>query len=267
MYQFTEDCCIGIEHIDAEHKQLFAMINEGMDLLKGDEKMAYAGAKSLIPSLRRYAALHFAHEEEYMESIHDRELALQKEEHRQFAQYVNNFDLDDLQENHAREALDNLLQYLARWLYHHILGSDMMIGYNLDEGEEDTFAFSDKYKTGIQLVDDEHRRLFEIIKETNDAVQAELVHDKFDLILDIINELKDYTILHFKDEETYMEKINYEGLPAQRLAHEAFVEKLKLINLDEVDDNQQEYLEDLIEFLLGWLSTHILKMDKKIPVK
>lgn len=31
-----------------------------------------------------------------------------------------------------------------------------------------------------------------------------------------------------------------------------------------MDDNQEEYLMDLIGFLLGWLSNHILGSDKKI---
>ena len=39
------------------------------------------------------------------------------------------------------------------------------------------------------------------------------------------------------------------------------------INYDNMDDNQQEYLNDLVEYLLNWLSTHILKMDKRIPTK
>ena len=63
-----------------------------------------------------------------------------------------------------------------------------------------------------------------------------------------------------------MESIGYEGIEAQKHAHLAFVEKLNEINLDDMDDNQQQYLEELVEFLLGWLSNHILKMDKRIPV-
>lgn len=34
--------------------------------------------------------------------------------------------------------------------------------------------------------------------------------------------------------------------------------------LEAMDDNQEEYLMDLIGFLLGWLSNHILGSDKKI---
>ena len=81
------------------------------------------------------------------------------------------------------------------------------------------------------------------------------------------NELKDYTKLHFKDEEEYMEKIGYEGLAAQKLAHESFVDRLTGINMEEVDDGQQEYLFELIDYLLEWLKNHILKMDKQIPAK
>ena len=106
-----------------------------------------------------------------------------------------------------------------------------------------------------------------LIKETNDLIDEKLLHDKYDAIVHIIGELRDYTIMHFSDEEEYMESINYEGIEAQKAAHTAFVDRLNQINLDNVDDNQQEYLCELINYLLGWLSTHILKMDKKIPAK
>ena len=70
-----------------------------------------------------------------------------------------------------------------------------------------------------------------------------------------------------QDEEEYMEKIGYEGLAAQKLAHESFVDRLTGINMEEVDDGQQEYLFELIDYLLEWLKNHILKMDKQIPAK
>ena len=63
-----------------------------------------------------------------------------------------------------------------------------------------------------------------------------------------------------------MEGIHYEGLSAQKRAHEAFVDKLENINFDHVDENPQEYLQELLEFLLGWLINHILYTDKKIPL-
>lgn len=270
-YEFTKDCFIGVKDIDQEHERLFEMINQGMELVSQDENVALCVAKELIMQLRQYANTHFAHEEAYMEQIQDAELERQKKEHTEFCEYMNQQDVSKLTEENVREMLTELFAYLAKWLYRHILGSDMMIGQHkiIEEAKEkeDVFAFTDKFKTGIELVDEEHRKLFEIIKETNDLIDQQLLHDKYDAIVHIIEELKEYTRLHFSDEEAYMKEIGYVGLEAQQAAHIAFVDKLNQINLDEVDENQQDYLYELIDYLLSWLSTHILKMDKKIPVQ
>lgn len=268
MYEFTEDCMIHIDNIDNEHRRLFQMINEAFSLLETTNDAASI-AKSLIANLKDYASMHFAHEEAYMESIHDPELSLQKKEHAAFTDKINQFVLDTSSADAAKASLNELLTYLVHWLYHHILSSDMMIGKMgvLSDNTDDPFAFTDKYKTGITLVDDEHKHLFEIIKDTNDVIHAELLHDKYDEIMRLLADLKNYTEFHFSDEEALMEQIHYPKLEAQKRAHSAFVERLvevDLTDLDNMDDNQQEYLLDLIQFLLGWLSNHILGSDKQI---
>ena len=128
------------------------------------------------------------------------------------------------------------------------------------------FAFTSKYQTGIKLIDEEHERLFALIEETDQIIHSELLYDKYDEIVQIIDGLRDYTLFHFKDEEAYMQRIGYAELEAQKIAHQAFIDKLNDIDLFEVDEKQEEYLEELIAFLLNWLVNHILKMDKKIPV-
>lgn len=268
MYKFTDDCLIGIEEIDNEHRRLFHMINEAIDLSKENMDVS-AITKNLLPGLKDYAATHFSHEEAYMERIHDPELPIQKKEHEDFTKTVNSFSLDTSSPEATKKSFDELLTYLVRWLYRHILSSDIMIGKmsSISANEEDPFAFTEKYHTGIDLVDNEHRRLFEIIHDTNDLIHAELLHDKYDEIMHLLAELKDYTEIHFHDEEALMERIQYPELDAQKRAHTAFVERLveiDLTELDDMDDNQQEYLIDLIQFLAGWLINHILGSDKKI---
>ena len=269
MYHFTEDCMTGIMQIDEEHQRLFQMINEAFQLVESGE-VSILTAKSLMNALSKYASEHFTHEEDYMERINDPELTIQRVQHQAFRDKLESVTLDNVNEAQANAIMQDLLQYLSRWLYRHILKSDLFIGQEQLQGnkpvKDNIFAFTEEYHTGIAFVDEEHKRLFEIIRETDEVIHAELLHDKYDQILRILEELRDYTEMHFQDEEAYMKRIGYEGLEAQKIAHNAFVEKLKEINLEDVDDHQEQYLEELIDYLLGWLIHHILKTDKLIPV-
>lgn len=270
MYQFTEDCLTGIEQIDKEHEKLFELINQTVKLLNNellDDK--YHQVSGVLEELRNYTDTHFANEEAYMAAINDPELERQKKQHMAFREKINMLGFANIDElKGQQQALDDLLKYLVRWLYQHILSSDILIGKmpSVEEWreQENPCVFTAKYMTGIPLIDGEHETLFEIIGEANDLVKAELLHDKYDEIVAILGKLTDYTREHFQDEEEYMESISYPGLEAQKMAHRAFVSKLEEIDLEQVDQNQQKYLEELMEFLFGWLSNHILKSDKLI---
>ena len=269
MYQFTDDCLTGIEIIDNEHRQLFATINAISEILT-DEMRApdevLQSAKELLVILKEYAATHFAHEEEYMEQIHDPELVRQKKEHTEFTEKVNGVDLETQDVSRGIRVFRDMMEYLSLWLYRHILASDTMIGRIRVVHENPVMlTFSEKYCTGVELIDKEHRRLFEILADLNELSRDEFLSDKYDAIADIVEELKDYTVKHFQDEERYMRSIGYEGLAAQQNVHQSFIDKIDAIDLSEMDDKQQEYLDELIDFLANWLINHIMKMDQKIP--
>lgn len=264
MYQFTDDCKIGIGQIDKEHEYLFELVNEAYEALNSSKENRVAVVKEILVKLQDYAKTHFAHEEAYMEGIKDPELPMQKREH---AAFVAEIDSLIQESNMDADVLREVLSFLTRWLYHHILSSDLMIGKMEVATKDNPFAFTQNFHTGIALIDEEHKNLFDIIARTHELIHAELLHDKYDEIMGILAELKEYTEKHFRDEEAYMEKIQYPKLEQQKIAHAAFIEKLvdiDLFDIDEMDDNQQEYLEGLIDFLSSWLVNHILQMDKPI---
>ena len=167
-----------------------------------------------------------------------------------------------------QQVVTDLLNFLAKWLYGHILSSDIMIGKLPATDDwmlrDNPCEFTDEFRTGIDFIDNEHQELFRIIERANNLVKA-LVSDSYDDIMSILGELEDYTKFHFSEEEEYMESIHYEGLEAQKRAHAAFIDRLEQVDPDEIDANPQEYLNELLEFLLNWLINHILYTDKKIP--
>ena len=272
MFTLTSDCIIGVEEIDNEHRRLFELLNEGLDMLHNNYLPdRYEDIKALLRELESYADHHFAHEEAYMEKLRDPELILQRSQHMVFKEKIRNWYFANIDEVEEQEkVLDELLNFLVRWLYHHIIGSDIMIGKlpPLEEWmiRENPCEFTDDYKTGIYLIDKEHKQLFHIIDKVNRMVHEQITDEDYEEIMNILGELKAYTEFHFKDEEEYMEGIRYEGLAAQKRAHAAFIEKIEDIKMEDIEKNPQEYMETLIEYLLGWLINHILYTDKKIPL-
>ncbi len=270
-FEFTQDCITGIETIDDEHRNLFALLSKAYVLVCTEyHSDYYQELKNILEELDDYAETHFAHEEEYMVQIRDPELIRQRSQHAFFRDKVREYEFVNIDnEEEQQRVLTELVRFLAKWLYRHILSSDILIGKlpPLEEWmvRENPCEFTDEYLTGIELVDAEHKELFRIVDKANQLVKNFDSLSGYDSIMQILNELKEYTKEHFADEEEYMEGIQYEGLSAQKRAHEAFVDKLENISLDQIDANPQENLQELLEFLLGWLINHILYTDKRIP--
>jgi hemerythrin len=126
------------------------------------------------------------------------------------------------------------------------------------------YEMKPEFFTGIELIDSEHARLFELANEAYQLMQDQYTPDKYDYIVGILNSLRDYAKQHFSDEETYMESIQYKKLFTQKIEHQAFITKLEEINLDTIDENQEKAILDLLAFLNEWLIQHILEKDMLI---
>lgn len=126
------------------------------------------------------------------------------------------------------------------------------------------YEMKEEYKIGVELIDNQHKKLFELADKAYMLLKDEFTIDKYDKIVEILQELKDYTIFHFKSEEDYMASINYKRMFTQKVEHDAFIKKLEAIDLKNVDENQDESLMEVLNFLNDWLTEHILKNDKLI---
>ena len=102
------------------------------------------------------------------------------------------------------------------------------------------YEMKKEYFTGITLIDDEHRQLFDYANQIYNLLKAEFVPDKYDNILDLLGKLRGYAKKHFADEEAYMESINYKKLFTQKIQHKAFEEELEKYNLDSLEDIENQ---------------------------
>lgn len=126
------------------------------------------------------------------------------------------------------------------------------------------YEMKDEYLTGIELIDREHRRLFELAEEAYQLQKNEFIPDKYDHLKSILQELKDYTIMHFTHEEEYMESIQYKKMFTQKIQHEEFRHKLEEFTFEDLDENSNEMITKILNFLADWLINHILYTDKEI---
>jgi hemerythrin len=124
------------------------------------------------------------------------------------------------------------------------------------------FEWKDEYSTGVKIIDEQHRKLFEIGGRAHSLAKNTFISDKYDKILDIINELVDYTVYHFKCEENLMIEAKYRGFFSHRIEHENFIAKVNSINFKSIDKNQDKFIIDILELVLVWIEQHIMEKDK-----
>ena len=126
------------------------------------------------------------------------------------------------------------------------------------------YEVNEAFLTGIEEIDREHRRLFEIAGELYDLKCEEFIPDKYDNIRHILEELRDYTLTHFEHEEAYMKSIGYRKMFTQVSQHNALKETISGWDLDAIDEDQDEAIEEMLRLVTDWLVNHILNEDKRI---
>lgn len=111
----------------------------------------------------------------------------------------------------------------------------------------------------VKEMDEQHKKLIEIINNLNDAMK---IGKSKEVIGDILSNLAKYITVHFTSEEKYMEKYNYPELPQQKKAHETFV--AKITDYQKMFKDGKTVLSiEIMNFLKDWLTTHIKGTDKK----
>jgi hemerythrin len=121
------------------------------------------------------------------------------------------------------------------------------------------FTWSSEYNLNIPQIDAQHQGLVRLINSLHDAMgrgEGRVALAK--ILADLVN----YTVVHFRDEEKYMQSIGYPGLAAHHTQHQAFVAKVSAFQAD-FEAGKLTLTLQVMNFLKDWLRVHILDSDQK----
>lgn len=118
------------------------------------------------------------------------------------------------------------------------------------------FIWTDQLNVGIEVIDQQHRRIVEYINQLDDARSNNSSREEIGFL---INELVDYTISHFGFEESLQEEANYPFLKAHQKVHELFTKRVA--DFQTRYNNGEDVTKGLNSLLVTWLFNHIKRDD------
>ncbi len=120
-------------------------------------------------------------------------------------------------------------------------------------------VWKDEYSVGIEEMDNDHKKLLNLINQLQTAVHYYTGREFEEKALE---ELVDYTKTHFNKEEKLLEDNGYADLDAHKLLHKQFIDKVNQF-LEQYKQDSELTINDTLEFLKDWLIKHINGTDKE----
>jgi hemerythrin len=121
-------------------------------------------------------------------------------------------------------------------------------------------TWNQKLSVGVQVMDDDHKRLVGMLNQLFDAMQAGQGKEVLGCILD---DLVDYTKRHFAREEAFFAKTGYPDAEAHHKEHADLTAQVLEVQQKYNSGNDCMLSLELMRFLKNWLTNHIQGADQK----
>jgi hemerythrin len=113
-----------------------------------------------------------------------------------------------------------------------------------------------EYNLGIPIVDEQHRGIVTIINSLYYGMQNK--HGA-DFLMPINGMMNDYTRIHFRTEENFLEKCGYPALDEHKEFHKELIDKLNMVGKESLHQHDPQ---GFINFLKEWWISHICHKDR-----
>jgi hemerythrin len=126
--------------------------------------------------------------------------------------------------------------------------------------------WKDKYKIGVEKIDNQHKELFDRVSEFLFSLRREgSWEEKVPKVKETLEFMLSYVIIHFEDEEAYQKEINHSGLISHKEIHDQFKQEVGIFAERFNNEGFDEVLvQKFAGILLAWLINHVAVYDRKI---
>jgi hemerythrin len=119
---------IGVESIDAQHKELFDTVEKLFRYIESDDaELKKQECINTIVFLKDYAVRHFEDEEAYQRSLNRSDFEEHKAFHRVFVERVLALEQELIESDFSVPSIKEFTGFLTTWLTHHVAGVDQLL--------------------------------------------------------------------------------------------------------------------------------------------
>ena len=125
-------------------------------------------------------------------------------------------------------------------------------------------TLEDRYLTGINTVDEQHKTLVGLCNNLYNTVMQERQKENWeytDHVKQALEQCAEYAQTHFNTEERLMKACNYEGLSDHKYKHKQFIKRVSQES-QFFDKITYEQTMDFLKFLKEWVLSHISYEDR-----
>lgn len=144
---------------------------------------------------------------------------------------------------------------LAAWANGAALGAAELQG-----GRRTLVEWSDRLAVGVREIDEQHKRLVDLINDFSDAMYS---GNGKHVLGAALMALEEYASHHFHTEERLMERHGYAESAEHKHGHALFSATIRRLR-HRFDSGHAEIAVEVLFFLREWLVTHILKADREL---
>ncbi|QXE92483.1 bacteriohemerythrin [Geomonas subterranea] len=119
--------------------------------------------------------------------------------------------------------------------------------------------WSDSLSVGIGKVDEQHKKLIQMMDELDQAIRN---NESADVVEDVLTNLFNYAQAHFAVEEELFRTHKYPEMALHELEHQRFIAKAFAFK-ERLSSRKPGLALELLNFLSSWVLNHIELTDKR----